>query len=329
MIQDNSEKSFCFASPAGLSRRNFLKLCGVVASLLALPQGFGSTIAQALAAGPRLPVVWLEFQDCTGDSESFIKAARRTDPLSPGVIDPPIIDLLLDYISVEYHETLMTPSGAQAERSLSDVLQKYPGEFVAVVEGAIPTAADGVYCTIRGRTALSIAREVLPQARAVIAAGTCAFDGGLPAAAPNLTGATGVQGAVLGLSNFVALPGCPANVVNIVATIVHLITFNVLPPCDSAGRPYFAYGDEIHEHCERHNHYEAGRFVRAWGDNGHRNGWCLFKMGCKGPETRHNCPTVKWNDDACWPVAAGHGCVGCAASGFWDRFPVYQELPDD
>jgi hydrogenase small subunit len=244
--------------------------------------------------------------------------------------DPSLIDLLLDTISVNYHETLMAPAGAMSEKSLNDTLQNYAGQYLAIVEGAIPTANNGVYCTIRGRTALSIAQQVLPGARAVIALGSCAWDGGLPAATPNLTGAVGVQSAVPGLANFVALPGCPSNVVNLAATIVHLLAFNELPSRESDGRPYFAYGQEIHEHCERHDFYEEEQFVQAWGDQGHRNGWCLFQMGCKGPETNSNCPTVKWNDGTCWPIGAGHGCVGCTSPHFWDQMtPFYQPLPDD
>ncbi len=313
-----------------LNRRAFLKLCGMLAATLALPVSYTDRIAKALTTAIRPPVIWLEFQDCTGDTESFLRASRRQDPIQSGVTDPSITDLLLDVLSLDYHETIMAPSGAMSEKSLNDTIQNYSGQYICVVEGSIPTANNGVYCTIRGRTALSIAQQVLPGARAVVALGACATDGGLAAALPNFTGAVGVKEAVPGLSNFVALPGCPANVVNIVATIVYLLTFDQLPDRDSTGRPYFAYGEEIHEECERHDFYEEEKFVLAWGDEGHKEGWCLFKMGCKGPGTKHNCPQVKWNDGTCWPVAAGHGCIGCAAPHFWDTLsPFYQPLPDD
>ena len=319
------------ASPESqVSRRDFLKLCGMMAATLALPRQYTKVIAAALSVGARLPVVWLEFQDCTGDTESFLRAGPRLDPIQSGVTDPGLVDLLLDVISVDYHETLMVPSGAQSEISLNNIVDNYAGQYVAIVEGAIPTANNGIYCTIRGRTALSIAQQVLPGARAVIATGSCSSDGGLPAATPNLTGAVGVRTAIPGLNNFIALPGCPSNVVNLVATLVHLLTFNQLPPRDGSGRPYFAYGKEIHENCERHDFYENHQFVRAWGDEGHRLGWCLFQMGCKGPETNSNCPTVKWNDATCWPIGAGHGCIGCASPNFWDtKAPFYQPLADD
>jgi hydrogenase small subunit len=324
-----SQKPDSQVGPArgSLSRRSFLKACGLMAATLALPSLHIHTIARALSAAPRLPIIWLEFQDCTGDTESFLRCSPRLSPLDTSLTQPGIVDLLLDSISVDYHETLMTPAGAMSEKSLNDTLKNYAGQYVAVVEGAIPTANNGVYCTIRGRTALSIAQQVLPGARAVIALGSCAWDGGLPAAAPNLTGAVGVTTAVPGLSNFVALPGCPSNVVNLAATLVHLITFNQLPPTETDGRPYFAYGQVIHENCERHDFYENGQFVQAWGDQGHRNGWCLFQMGCKGPQTMGNCPIVKWNDGTNWPIGAGHPCVGCASPHFWDQnTPFYQKL---
>jgi hydrogenase small subunit len=123
------------------------------------------------------------------------------------------------------------------------------------------------------------------------------------------------------------MPGCPANVVNLVATIVYYITYKRLPELDGNRRPKFAFKEDIHDECERHDHYEDGRYVLAWGDEGHRRGWCLRKMGCRGPETHANCPKVKWNDGTCWPVAAGHGCIGCTTGGFWDRnTPFYQSL---
>jgi hydrogenase small subunit len=297
----------------GISRRDFLRFCGAMTATLALPKSYATHVAHALQTAPRPPIVWLEFQDCTGDTESFLRAKQ-----------PDVDDLLLETISLNYHETIMVPAGAGTEASLSDTVNNAQGQYICIVEGSIPTAAGGAYCTIRGRTALSIAQEVCSSALATIAVGTCAWDGGLAAAAPNPTGAVGVRNAVPGLANLLNLPGCPANVVNLSATLVHYLTFGTLPPTDSQGRPRFAYEEEIHEECERHEHYEHGRYVLAWGDEGHRQGWCLRKMGCRGPETHHNCPQVRWNDGTSWPVAAGHGCIGCAEAGFWDRHsPFY------
>ena len=303
----------------GISRRMFLSFCGMMAATLALPLTERKRIATALAAAPRLPVVWLEFQDCTGDTESFLRSSN-----------PTVASILLELISLNYHETLMVPSGAFAHRSLEETVATHPGGYVAIVEGAIPTGLNGAYCTIGGRTALSIAEQVLGSAMATIAVGACATDGGWVGSLPNPTSAVGVRTAVPGVANYRALPGCPMNVVNLTAVLTYYLTYGRWPEADDAGRPHFAYADEIHENCERKQHYDAKRFVLAWGDQGHRHGWCLFKMGCRGPETDHNCPEVKWNDATSWPVGSGHGCIGCAAPRFWDTMtPFYRELDDD
>jgi hydrogenase small subunit len=110
--------------------------------------------------------------------------------------------------------------------------------------------------------------------------------------------------------------------------LVHYLTFNDMPAVDQYNRPLFAYGRVIHDQCERRAHYDAGRFVTEWGDEGHRKGWCLYKMGCKGPEATFNCPVVQWNDHTSWPIRAGHGCIACASPRFWDHMsPFYDRLP--
>ena len=303
----------------GVSRREFLKFCGLMAGTLALPARYAGRIAYALETAVRPPVVWLNFQDCTADTESFLRASQ-----------PDVDNLLLDILSLNYHETIMVPSGRMSIKSLDDTVRDYAGQYICVVEGSIPTLDGGVYCGIGGRTALSIAQQVCSQALATLAVGTCAWEGGLAAAVPNPTGAVGVRDAVPGLATLINLPGCPVNVANLTATIVHFLTFQQWPETDGSGRPLFAYGEEIHEECPRHDHYEHDEFVQEWGDLAHRQGWCLFQMGCRGPDTKHNCPSVKWNDGTEWPIGAGHGCLGCSERRFWDRHsPFYVPGDDD
>lgn len=306
-----------YVAQRGISRRKFLQFCGLMAATLAMPMEHASRIAAALAHCDSSARDLARFQDCTGDSESFLR-------------EPTLTSLVLDTLSIDYHETLMAPAGRLADKSRTDTLQKYKGQYICIVEGSIPTGNNGVYTLIGGQTALAIAQQVCRNALATIAVGTCAWDGGLSAAAPNPTGALGVKDAVPGLGTLVNLPGCPVNVYNLTATIVHYLTYNQWPATDGQGRPLFAYDEEIHDECERHDHYEEGRFVLAWGDEGHKKGWCLYKMGCKGPATHSNCPSVKWNDGTNWPIGAGHGCIGCTTSKFWDRMtPFYRALPDD
>jgi hydrogenase small subunit len=300
----------------GVSRREFLGFCTVMTSALALPAGLSAQVAKAIQRTEKPVLVWLEFQDCCGNTESFLRAAR-----------PTVADIVLDTLSVDYHETIMAAAGTEAHEALQKVVSGKQGQYLVVVEGSIPTFENGAYCTIGGRSALEIAREVCGGAAATIAMGTCAAFGGLPAAAPNPTGALGVRDAVPGLRNLVNLPACPANAENITALLVHYLTFKAWPPLDQYQRPLFAYGKLIHDNCERRAHYDAGQYVEAWGDEGHRTGYCLYKMGCKGPVTFQNCPRVRWNEGTNWPIGCGHPCVGCAEPDFWDTMtPFYNHL---
>jgi len=300
----------------GVSRRDFLKFCSVMTGALALPLNFTTRIVHALETTTRPALVWLEFQDCAGNTESALRASH-----------PTFADIVLDLLSWNYHESVMVPSGKAAEKSLQDTISQFKGQYLAVVEGSIPLADNGIYCTIGGRAAIDIAREVCSSAAFTIAAGTCAAFGGIPAAAGGITGAVSVSAAVPG-AKVVNLSACPMNGANLAATLVHYLTFKEMPATDDLGRPLFAYGDRIHDQCPRRAHYDAGQFVQQWGDEGHKQGWCLYKMGCKGPSTNYNCPKIQWNDGTNWPIGVGHGCVGCAQPGFWDSMvPFYATLP--
>ena len=301
----------------GISRRRFIGFCAAMTATLALPLRYAPRVQAALEGATRPILLWREFQDCAGNTESMLRSSH-----------PAIADVVLEMFSMDYHETVMAGAGKQAEDALQKVIREHKGEYIAVVEGSIPTADGGVYCTIGGRTALDLAKELCTNAAATIAVGACAWDGGLVRGAPNPTGAVGVQEAVPGVK-VVNLGGCPHNAANTAAVLVHYLTFKELPALDEYGRPLFAYGNIIHDQCERRAHYDAGQFVEEWGDEGHRKGWCLYKMGCKGPQATYNCPRVGWNDGTSWPVKAGHGCIACASPRFWDTMtPFYNRLPD-
>lgn len=298
----------------GVSRRDFLKFCTATTATLGLSSSFVPKIAEALEKKQRPSVVWIHLSECTGDSESVLRATK-----------PTIGQIVLDIISLDYHETIMAPAGHAAEKSLKDVVKNLKGKYIAVFEGAVPLKDGGIYCCVGGRSAIDIAKEVAGNAMANIAVGTCACFGGLPAASPNPTGAVGIREAVGG--TVVNIPGCPMNVENFTATVVHFLTFGSLPALDSLGRPLFAFGKLIHNNCERRPHFDAGQFVRKWGDEGHRIGWCLYEMGCKGPMAYQNCPTIRWNEGVSWPVQAGHPCIACATPNNWDAaYPFYRRL---
>ena len=302
----------------GVSRRDFLTFCASMATVLGLPKGAAGAIAKAVESEKRPILVWLEFQDCAGNSESLLRASH-----------PTVADLVLDTISLDYHETLMAAAGAQAEAVLEATVKQNKGGYIALVEGSIPGDADSGFCTIGGKAALDIAREVCGSALATVAVGTCASYGGIPAARPNPTRALSVADAVPGVKNLINMSACPANAENITALLVYYLTMKQWPPLDRYRRPLFAYGKSIHDGCERRAHFDAGQYVEAWGDEAHRHGHCLYKMGCKGPATSQNCPNVRWNEGTNWPIGCGHPCIGCAEPNFWDTMtPFYQRLPD-
>lgn len=292
----------------GVSRRDFLKWTSLMTAALMLPPVFKPMVAKAAENFSRLPVVWLHFAECTGCSEALLRSSH-----------PDVASILLETISLEYHETIMAAAGDQAEKCLEQALKDFPGKFICVIEGAIPRGLNGQYMRLgpKGKTGLEIGKEVTSKAAATIAIGACAVNGNIVAAHPNPTDAVGV-GKALGIST-VNIAGCPPNTVNFVGTLLYYLMFGALPPLDSQGRPLWAYGKRIHDVCERRPHYDAGEFVEEWGDEGAKKGWCLYKVGCKGPYTYGNCGHLRFNQAVSWPVMAGHGCIGCTETGFWDK----------
>ena len=125
----------------------------------------------------------------------------------------------------------------------------------------------------------------------------------------------------------VNLGGCPHNPANTVAVLVHYLTFDEMPELDQYNRPLFAYGDLIHDQCERRAYFDAGLFVESWGDEGHRKGYCLYKMGCKGPSASYNCPNVRWNDGTSWPVRGRRHVYRLRVAGvLGEREPVLRAV---
>jgi len=294
----------------GISRRDFMKYCGFLTATMGLSSSFIPKVAEVFAApNQRPPVVWLHFGECTGCSEAVLRSMY-----------PWIDELILEILSIEYHETIFAAAGHQMEDNLRAAVKKYNGKFICVVEGAIAVGKPE-YGKIGGRTFLDIAKDVCPKAAAVISIGACAAYGGIQAAAPNPGGYKGV-GDALGIKT-VNIPGCPYNPVNLVGTIVNFLLLGKLPALDDIGRPLFAYGKTIHDQCTRRAHYENDEFVEEFGSKEAAMGYCLYKMGCRGPDTYNNCPVAKFNDGTSWPVEAGHPCIGCSEPGFWDKMTPF------
>ena len=298
----------------GVSRRDFMKYCTFLTATMGLSSSFVPKVAEVFAApAQRPPVIWLHFAECTGCSE----AALRTQYPYPD-------DLILEILSLEYHETVMAAAGQQAEDQLQAAMKKYDGKYICVVEGAIATNYNGGYGKIGGRTFLEVGKEVCARAAGVICIGSCACYGNIQAAKPNPGGYKGV-GEALGIKT-VNIAGCPPNPVNFVGTIVNYLLLGKLPALDDLGRPLFAYGKTIHDQCPRRSHFENEEFVEEFGSEEAMLGYCLYKMGCRGPETYNNCPIAKFNDGTSFPIEAGAPCIGCSEPAFWDKFTPFYEV---
>lgn len=301
----------------GVSRRAFLEFCGSLAVVMGLGREAGAQVAKSLEAIKRPPVIWIQLQECTGCVESVIRTA-----------EPTIGDLVLDLVSLDYSHTLMAASGHAAEKALADSMTANQGKYVLLVTGSVPLADDGIYLTIGGRTARTILEEAAAGAAAVIAVGACAHWGSVQAARPNPTGAVGVS-EIIKDKPVVNIAGCPPIADVVTATVVHFLTFGRLPNVDADGRPLFAYGARIHDQCPRRANFDAGQYVEEFDDENARKGWCLYRVGCKGPATFSPCPIFQWNGGTSWPIGAGHPCIGCTERHFWDTMtPFYDRLPD-
>ena len=302
-----------YLATQGVTRRGFLKFCSATASLMALPSSAVSQVAEALATARRPSVIWLSFQECTGCTESLTRSHA-----------PTVESLIFDAISLDYHHTLQAASGEAAEEARRAAMEAADGEYLLVVDGSIPTGNAG-YSTIAGISNVDMLAETARGAAAVIAVGTCAAFGGIPAAFPNPTGAVAVSELVTD-KPIINVSGCPPIPVVITGVLAQFLTFGTIPDLDPLGRPAAFFGQTIHDRCYRRPFYERGQFAHTFDDEGARKGWCLYELGCKGPTSYNACATIKWNEGTSFPIGAGHGCIGCSEPGFWDHGGFYQPI---
>jgi hydrogenase small subunit len=303
---------------SGVSRRDFLQLCSML--MITAPAGLALTktnslekLATAIGGAPRPSVIWLHFQECTGCTETLLRTSA-----------PDVGHLILDVISLDYHETLMAAAGDQAEKALQTAIKKNAGKYVLVVEGSIPLKDDGVYMEVGQKRGIDVLKKTAADAAAIIAIGSCASWGGVQSSGPNPTGAVGVD-SIITNKPIINLPGCPPNPYTLLAVVLEYATMGKLPALDSQKRPLFAYSRVIHDSCPRRAHFDAGHFAQAFGDEGHRKGWCLFKLGCKGPLTHASCATRNFNElPDVWPIGIGAPCVGCTEKAVGFEMPTFQ-----
>lgn len=302
-----------------INRRDFLKASSAVAAALGLHgAGFMGT-DEAFAKEGTQSVIWLQAQACSGDSVSLLNSIYYMT----------VDKLLMNTVDLNYHPTLMAGAGEQAIAAATAA--KNAKGYVLVVEGAIPTGDSGRYCYLwPGTTALDGVKAYAANAAFVLAVGTCACYGGVTAGLPNPTAAKGVKDIGTG-KTIINLPGCPTHPDWIVGTIAYILKNGAAPALDSSGRPTDYYARSVHSQCPYEEYFEDGPHAAKPGDAG-----CLRKIGCRGPETRADCPYRKWNSGAAsttgatWCITSHIPCHGCTESNFPDgKSPFFQAMPTD
>jgi hydrogenase small subunit len=233
-----------------------------------------------------------------------------------------------------FHPNIMAGSGHGAFEAAQNTVENVKGGFILVVEGAVPLKEDGLFCCVGedGDRPIPFAESLekfASNAMAVIAFGTCASFGGIPAGTPNPTGCVSVgdflkeKGIATPILN---LPGCPPHPDWFVGTVAQVLLAGLPSPdqLDDHLRPKAFYGSLIHENCPRRASFDEGKFAKKLGDEG-----CLYEMGCKGPITYADCPTRRWNSSVSWCIGAGGPCSGCTQPEFPDVVaPLYEKIVD-
>ncbi|MWV61854.1 hydrogenase small subunit [Helicobacter saguini] len=252
-----------------------------------------------------MKVIWLHLQECTGCSESFL----RTE-------SPSFEVLIFDLFKIVYHDLVMAPSGHGAVLDLESAAKSE--KYVLLVEGSVPMDYAANYITLGNRNGFEEVSHLIKNAEIVFAVGTCSSFGGIQTAYPNPTNGHALT--ELFNREIVNIPGCPPSDKNVMATLMYYFLFECAPRLDSLKRPLWAYNKSVHDLCERKSFFMSGDFVESFDDKNLAKGYCLYKVGCKGPYTYNNCPKVKFNAKTSWPVQGGHGCIGCSEPNFWDNF---------
>jgi hydrogenase small subunit len=300
--------------PGKLSRRDFIRLCAGSAAAISLSGYLAPFMAEAAAAGAP-PVIWLQGASCTGCSISLLNT-----------VHPDIKEVLLNTISLRYHPNISAAAGDLALKdAIYKVAQENPKKFFLVVEGSVPTGADGLYCMVGEENGkpipfMKLVQDIGSQAQAILNFGTCSAFGGIPATPPNPTECKPVSDIVKNVP-IINVPGCPPHPDWMVGTIAHVLLYNDIPELDTFGRPKMFFENIIHDNCPRRQYFDNAVFAKNFSDPG-----CLLEIGCKGPIAHCDATTRLWNGGVNWCIKSGAPCIGCTEPEF-PGWPMYERMP--
>ncbi len=252
-------------------------------------------------------LVYLELNGCSGNIISLLNGEN-----------PDFAYALNSMVNFRYSNSLMVAEGTEAIEQMMNVLDE---DFILAVEGAVALKNNGLYNVIgsyQGKplTGLQAVSMLGEKATHILAVGACATHGGVSAAKPNPSESVGIQ-QVHPQRKVIKLPGCPVNPRWFLGTLAHLLLYGE-PQTDHLDRPLMFYSTLIHDRCPRRPFFDQGIFAEKLGDP-----TCLFKLGCRGPVTRTDCPTKQWNGHVNWPIGNDTPCIGCSQFGFPDAMAPF------
>ena len=287
-----------------MSRRQFIKACGALTAILGLPPAALPEVIAKAEQKAVMPVIWLQGQGCSGCSASFLSSNS-----------PTAAEALMNMLRMEYHELLSAASGPEIEQHSEEVMQAFSGNYIVVAEGAVPVAENGCFCSIGGIPYSEKLKKAAQNAAAVFAIGSCAAWGGIAASLPNPTQSLPVD-QVLSTKTVIKIPGCPPIPEILAGVVLQFALFGKLPSLDPQGRPAQFFAKTIHNSCPRKPFFEAKKFAGRYDESGEKAGWCLYKLGCRGPATFNACASMRWHQGLSFPIQSGSPCIGCSNDDF-------------
>ncbi len=301
-----------------IKRRQFLKMAASLSVGFGLG-GFPGPVAAALKSldPKKIPkLLYLQGLSCSGCSVSLLQS-ENPSPLA----------MITDYSQLLFHADLSAASGSLALEVIDSYIKGSAGEYFLAVEGAIPEGMPEA-CMFGNKTFASYLEAAAATMAGVVAIGTCATFGGIPAAEGNLTGA-------ISLPEFyrkrnlkplmITIPGCSVHPDWVWHTITHIVKVGI-PKLNKYGSPELFFSKKVHDNCPRYHYFQEEILAQNLGEEG-----CLFKVGCLGPNTLADCPTRWWNGGQTWCIDANAPCIGCTAPFFAKKrdFPFYRHSQSD
>ncbi len=295
----------------GITYREILSFSHKMIGLLGMSMEEFDSLLNALKNKPKMSVLWFHGLECTCCSEALMRSST------------PLFSDIISILSLEYDDLISTSCGENLLKHKKKIMDEYKNNYILAVEGSATYFEDGVCCMVGGKPFNEELKEAAKYAKVIIAWGSCASWGCVQAAKPNPTTSVSID-KVITDKPIIKIPGCPPIPEVMAMIIVYMLLKGGIPPLDDKLRPKVFYSTTVHDGCYRKSYFNLNKFAESFDDEGAKKGWCLYKLGCKGPSTKNACSTIGWYNGLSFPVKAGHGCIGCSEESFWEK-PMYKE----